>query len=238
MPLAFQATAESHNFAPHEALEAQAGDLVFLAHPASPSGVLLAETLLLEVAARLDAAGAYLLLDEAFIDFVEEASFKSHLARFPRLLILRSFTKFYGIPGCAWAASWVLAAYRQGGGRPGAMVGEHHGPGDGRVCLADRDYMTQTRTLITQEREFLLEGLAALPGLTPFPSTVNYLLVKLDQPSASATELRKQMLHHRIVIRDASNFQGLDQRFFRIAVRGRHENKRLLVALKECLTGY
>ena len=51
VPLAFQATAESHNFAPHEAFEAQAGDLVFLAHPASPSGVLLAETLLLEVAA-------------------------------------------------------------------------------------------------------------------------------------------------------------------------------------------
>ena len=98
--------------------------------------------------------------------------------------------------------------------------------------------MTQTRTLITQERDFLLKGLAALPGLTPFPSTVNYLLVKLDQPSASATELRQQMLHHRIVIRDASNFRGLDQRFFRIAVRGRHENKRLLEGLKECLTGY
>jgi threonine-phosphate decarboxylase len=39
------------------------------------------------------------VLDEAFIDFVEEASLKAHLARFPRLIILRSFTKFFGIPG-------------------------------------------------------------------------------------------------------------------------------------------
>jgi threonine-phosphate decarboxylase len=43
------------------------------------------------------------------------------------------------------------------------------------------------------------------------------------------------MLAHRIVIRDASNFRGLDERFFRIAVSSREENTRLLAALEECL---
>ena len=43
------------------------------------------------------------------------------------------------------------------------------------------------------------------------------------------------MLAHRIVIRDAGNFRGLDERFFRIAVRRRKENERLLKALAECL---
>ena len=50
-------------------------------------------------AARVEEVEAYLLLDEAFVDFVEAASMKHHLGRFPRLLILRSFTKFFGIPG-------------------------------------------------------------------------------------------------------------------------------------------
>jgi threonine-phosphate decarboxylase len=239
VPAAFQATKEAHNFAPSEPFAAQAGDLVFMAHPASPSGVLLDETLFLEVVTRLDGAGAYLLLDEAFIDFVEEASFKSHLRQFPRLLILRSFTKFFGIPGmrlgCLLAAP-VLIARLAAAQEPWSV--NTMAQFMGRACLADRDYMTQTRTLIAQERDFLLKGLAALPGLTPFPSTVNYLLVKLDRPSPSAAELRQQMLHHRIVIRDASNFRGLDKRFFRIAVRSRPENERLLEGLKECLTGY
>jgi threonine-phosphate decarboxylase len=236
VPMAFHATVEAHNFALHEACPAQAGDLVFLAHPASPSGVLLNPELLLEVSTRLDAAGAYLLLDEAFIDFVEEASFKSHLGRFPRLLILRSFTKFFGIPGmrlgCLLAAPDLVT-----------RLAEAQEPWSvntmaqfmGRACLADPDYMAQTRTLIARERQFLYERLAALPGLTPFPSMVNYLLVKLDQPGATAARLQHQMLRQRVVIRDASNFRSLDARFFRIAVRSRQENERLLQALQECL---
>jgi threonine-phosphate decarboxylase len=236
VPVAFQATTEAHNFALHEVFQAQAGDLVFLAHPASPSGVLLDPELFLAVAARLDAAGAYLLLDEAFIDFVEEASFKSHLRRFPRLMILRSFTKFYGIPGMR--LGFLLGAPELVAG----LAGEQE-PWSvntmaqvmGRACLADQDYMAQTRTLIAQERQFLFDRLAALPGLTPFPSAVNYLLVKLNRPGATAASLRERMLAHRIVIRDASNFRGLDERFFRLAVRGRKENARLLTALEECL---
>jgi threonine-phosphate decarboxylase len=236
VPVAFQATSEAHNFTLQKAFVAKAGDLVFLAHPASPSGALLSPELFLKVAAGLDAAGIYLLLDEAFIDFVEEASFKSHLSRFSHLMILRSFTKFFGIPGmrlgCLLAAPELVArcAAAQEPWSVNTMAQVM-----GRACLADGEYIAKTRAVIAQERAFLLDRLAALPGLTPFPSTVNYLLVKLNRPGATAASLREQMLAHRIVIRDASNFRGLDERFFRIAVRGREENERLLKALEECL---
>ncbi|MCL4502733.1 MAG: aminotransferase class I/II-fold pyridoxal phosphate-dependent enzyme, partial [Deltaproteobacteria bacterium] len=72
VPVAFQVTTEAGNFTLSELLDPRDADLVFLAHPSSPSGVLMAPELLLEVAARLDAAGVYLLLDEAFIDFVPQ----------------------------------------------------------------------------------------------------------------------------------------------------------------------
>ena len=214
----------------------QAGDLVFLAHPASPSGVLLDPELFLRVAAGVEAAGAYLLLDEAFVDFVEEASLKMHLGRFPRLMILRSFTKFFGIPGMRLGfllGAPELVAHLSGEQEPWSV--NTMAQAMGRACLADLEYITQTRTLIRREREFLLHRLAALPGLTSFPSVVNYLLVKLTRPGMTAATLREQMLAHRIVIRDASNFRGLDERFFRIAVRGREENERLLQALEQCL---
>jgi threonine-phosphate decarboxylase len=236
VPVAFQATAEAHNFALHETFAAQAGDLVFLAHPASPSGVLIPPELLWEVASRLDAAGAYLVLDEAFVDFVEEASFKASLGRFPRLIILRSFTKFFGIPGmrlgCLFAAPDLVARLAEAQ-EPWSVntMAQHMG----RACLADEHYIAETRALIAREREFLFNRIAALPGLTPFPSMVNYLLVKLSRPGWTAARLQQQMLGHRVVIRDASNFRGLDERFFRIAVRGRKENEQLLKALEENL---
>jgi threonine-phosphate decarboxylase len=236
VPAAFHATGEADDFTLHEVPEPQAGDLVFVAQPASPSGALLAPELFLQVAARVQAAGAWLLLDEAFVDFVEEASFKIHLGQFPGLLILRSFTKFFGIPG-------MRLGFLLGAPELLAQLGEAQEPWSvntmaqcmGRACLADEAYRRETRALIQRERQFLFNGLAGLPGLTPFASAVNYLLVKLTRPGASAARLQRQMLAHRIMIRDASNFRGLDERFFRVAVRNREENTRLLKALAECL---
>jgi threonine-phosphate decarboxylase len=229
---AFKITTEAQNFTLDAPLDPEDAGLVFLAHPSSPSGVLLEPDLLLETAARLDDAGVFLLLDEAFVDFVEEASLKTHLDRFPGLLILRSFTKFFAIPGmrlgylladpefiqrlAAVQEPWSVNTLAQ------AM---------GRACLRDMDYMTRSRALIREEQEYLFKGLASLPGLQPFPSTVNYLLVKLTRPDFTAASLQRAVLSKKIVIRDASNFRGLDARFFRVAVRSREENRRLLEAL-------
>ncbi len=236
VPLAFQVTTEAHNFTLDRPLDPKGADLVFLANPASPSGVLLAPEILVETAARLDAAGVYLLLDEAFIDFVEEASLKTLLDRFPHLLILRSFTKFFGIPGmrlgCLLAAPELihrLAAVQE----PWSV--STLAQAMGRACLQDHDYMARSRALVSQERQHLLAGLKALPGLQPFPSAVNYLLVKINRPDWTAASLQKALLAHKVVIRDASNFRGLDARYFRLAVRRREENQQLLAALRRLL---
>ncbi len=233
---AFHPTAESDNFTLKEVPELQARDLVFVAHPASPSGVLLDPELFLRLAARVEAAGAHLLLDEAFVDFVEQASLKHHLGRFPSLIILRSFTKFFGMPGMR--LGFLLAApelvERLAAAQEPWSVNTM-AQAMGAACLADQEYMSRTRALIARELDFLRSRLAALPGLSPFPSVVNYLLVKLTRPGLTAAALRQRLLPHRIVIRDASNFRGLDERFFRLAVRGREENERLLEALAQCL---
>jgi len=236
VPVEFLVTREAQNFTLDQPPDPRAADLVFLANPASPSGMLLPPERLLATVAALDAAGVYLLLDEAFVDFVEEASFKGHLAQFPRVLILRSFTKFFGIPG-------MRLGYLLGDPELLVRLGENQEPWSvntmaqamGRHCLAEADYLARTRALIGQERDYLLTGLAALPGLKTFPSAVNYLLIKLTQPGWTAAKLQQAMLAHRIVIRDAANFRGLDERFFRIAVRARAENERLLRALQDCL---
>ena len=237
VPVEFQVTAEAQNFTLSAPLNPKGADLVFLANPASPSGALLPPELLLQTAAALEAAGVHLLLDEAFVDFVEEASLKARLAQFPRLLILRSFTKFFAIPGMRLGyllAAPDLIAQLSAVQEPWSV--NTLAQAAGRACLRDLDYMGRSRALIDQERQYLLEGLASLPGLKPFPSAVNYLLVKINRPDWTAAGLQKALLSQKIVIRDASNFRGLDERFFRLAVRRREDNQRLLQGLGHFLT--
>jgi threonine-phosphate decarboxylase len=236
IPLDFKVTVEANNFTLNDSLDPRGAELVFLANPASPSGALLPPSRLLPLVAALNAAGVHTLLDEAFIDFVEEASFKTHLRQFPHLLILRSFTKFFGIPGVRLGyllAAPELVARLAAVQEPWSV--NTLAQALGRACLADLDFMSRSRTLVAQEREYLLRELQALPGLAPFPSAVNYLLVKLTRPGWTAAKLRRALLAHRIIIRDAGNFRGLDERFFRIAVRRREENARLLAALDQVL---
>ncbi len=235
-PVDFQVTTEAQNFTLDRPPDPRGADLVFLANPASPSGALLPPDLLLELATRLDAAGIFLLLDEAFVDFVEEASLKTRLAQFPRVLILRSFTKFFAIPGMR--LGYLLAAPQLINRL--AAVQEPWSVNTlaqamGRACLRDVDYMARSRGLVSREREYFLEGLKSLPWLQPFASAVNYLLVKITRPDFTAAGLRQALFSRKIVIRDASNFRGLDTRFFRVAVRAREENQRLLDALEQCL---
>ncbi len=60
--------------------------------------------------------------------------------------------------------------------------------------------------------------------------------MRLDRPGWTSRRLREGLLPRGIIIRDASNFKGLDERYFRIAVRGPKDNDRLLAALAATLS--
>jgi len=237
-PVVFHPTAEEDSFTLRRPPDLGGADLVFLANPASPSGALLTPGELLPLVEALAASGSYMVLDEAFIDFVEDASLKASLGNFPRLIILRSFTKFFGIPGLR--LGYLMA-------KPGltATLAEAQEPWSvnvvaqavGLACLADQEFMDRSREEVARERDFLLAEMSRLPGLKVFAGKVNYLLAKLTGSGWLASRLRQALLKHRILIRDASNFRSLDERFIRVAVRRREENEQLLRALWACRPG-
>jgi threonine-phosphate decarboxylase len=84
------------------------------------------------------------------------------------------------------------------------------------------------------ERTKLAAGIAALPGLAVYPSSANYLLVRIDS-GPTARDLAARLLAERVLIRDCSSFRGLSDRFFRVAVRGGGDNMRLLELLRKVL---
>lgn len=82
------------------------------------------------------------------------------------------------------------------------------------------------------EKTFLYESLSKIEGLRPFYPSANFILVRIDNDELTSSEIHDLLVKDKIVIRDCSNFVGLSNKYFRVAVKTREDNKRLLSALK------
>jgi threonine-phosphate decarboxylase len=214
-------------------------DLLICCNPGNPTGRLYLPA---EVAALYHSchmAGCFFVLDEAFIDFAEERSAKRLLpAESADWLILRSMTKFFGFPGLrlgyGLAPPPVIARLQRL--LPPWSVGVL-AQAAALAALADSEHCCRTREFVSAERQRLAERLAEIPGLAVFSGAANYLLLRIDA-AMTAAGLQARLLPERILIRNCGNFVGLDERFFRVAVRSRPENDRLLAALAEAMESW
>lgn len=206
-------------------------DLLFLCNPGNPTAKLYSLDEI-ETLYRLSrSSGCFFVLDEAFIDFAEESSGKFLIPASDSGLILRSMTKFFGFPGIRVGYSIASPAVTERLKRflPPWNVGVIP-QAAAQAALADSEHCRRTSALVSKERRHLADSFSALEGIKVFDSVANYLLIRLDS-GLTAAELQKRLLKKRILIRDCSNFEGLDNRFFRVAVRGNIENKKLLQAV-------
>jgi threonine-phosphate decarboxylase len=209
--------------------------LLFLCNPGNPTGRLYGREEVAEILTLCRETGTLLVLDEAFMDFCEEGSAKDLVVASGAGVVLRSMTKFYAMPGLrlGYALAAAPLAERLMALRPPWSVGTLAQVA-GLAALADGGHSARTLDCVAAERTFLMKELAKLPGVWVYPGAANYLLVRLDG-EMTAPLLQELLLSGRVLIRDCANFAGLDERFFRVAVRGRAENARLLAALGDIL---
>jgi len=207
-------------------------EAVFIGRPNNPTGLVCEAAALRELAARHPET--LFVVDEAFGDFVE--GFESLTRERPaNVVVLLSLTKAFAIPGlrlgCAVADVALAARIREL--LPPWSVNTL-AQAVGVAALQDSDYLDRTRLLVREEREALAAQLGALPGLHVYPGEANFLLVRTE---TDAPELAARLLREGIAIRLCTNFEGLDARFFRVAVRTAGENARLCNALRCALGG-
>lgn len=210
---------------------------VFLCNPNNPTGNLIKREEVLGFADRCASKEVFLFADEAFIELSNpEESVAEHAASNDFLVVLRSLTKTFAVPGLrigfAVASSnltgilnslrlpWNLNSIA-------AAVGEY-------LLKKDQNYLARSLELITKEREWLNSKLKAIRGFKPYPSDANFILVDLKEFALSSTELTERMLKHGIIIRECASF-GLENHV-RIAVRKRAENKRLILAFSSAVS--
>lgn len=210
-------------------------DAFYLCNPGNPSGILYPPHLVEQVCELCSAAKTFLVLDEAFMDFCEEASAKHSIIEGGNALILRSMTKFFGIPGLRLGyamANGPLCGRLDALGVPWNV--NTLALAAGTASLQDQEHNQRTILFIDNERRFLSEQLAGFPQLRVYPSRANFQLMEIVG-GMTARELAERLLPELVIIRDCATFSGLTPHFFRIAVRTRAENERLVACLGNIL---
>ena len=227
---------EENGFLP-ERFPDTGAQLLFLCNPNNPTGRIWPRDRLLEWLEACHRRSITAVVDEAYMDFVEEeqrVSAVRWLERFPRLIVLRSMTKSFAVPGLrlGYLAASERIVSELGGIQPPWPV---NGPAAlaGRWLAGQTDYLEESRRSLRVFRRRLWEQLQELPGLRGVPSEANFFLCRLADPAWTAERLSAALAERGILIRTCGDFTGLEKgRFIRIAVRRPEQNERLLRALR------
>jgi L-threonine-O-3-phosphate decarboxylase len=198
-------------------------------NPHNPTGQIWRRETLLSYLSAFE----LVVVDESFMDFLLPTAQQSLIPlidRYPNLVILRSLTKFYSLPGLrlgyciahpdrlrrwqSWRDPWPVNSLAAA-----AAIS----------VLRDTEFQQLSWDWLAPAANRLFTGLSQIDGLQPYPGAANFILVKSER---SCIEIQTQLLkHHHISIRDCMSFPELGDRFFRVAVRTIAENDRLVAAL-------
>ena len=208
--------------------EVEANSLIIFVNPSTPDGRYYEIDVLME---RWKSKNCTILIDESFLEFCGGASATRYLQTNDKLYVLKSQTKFYG-----WAGVRVgivlssrdnIAALREKEPLWKISALDSHFL---ITALADEPFHTRSHALNDEAKTYLKTILDHSPLFEQvFASDANFFLVRLAHMNAK--EFQEKLLPHRIMVRDCSNFDFLDEAYVRIAVKSVSELKRFEGAL-------
>ena len=216
-------------------------DLLVICNPNNPTGQFLSIKELEKILEKCTEVGTKLFVDEAFVEFVEDWGEKSIIKtekNKKNLFVLRAFTKFFAIPGLrlgygiCFDDEFMTKMLEKKEPWSVNNIAELAG----KILLQDREYIEKTNNWIKIEKKYMYKNLKEIEGLKTYKTEINFILVKIKNEylyKVNAQILREKMLEKGILIRDASNFVYLNDNYFRLAVKDRKNNVRVLEALKE-----
>lgn len=207
-------------------------DAVYLCNPNNPTGRTIDQRLMHEILQKCRACGAWLVVDECFQDFLIDAAehtLTDMLYEFPRLILLRAYTKMFAVPGVRFG--WCMTANM-------ALIDALYSAGQpwnvsviAQACAAaaakETVFAHETAKQIHIERMFLTDGLRAR-GTRVFPAQANFILFYSHD-----VMLHQKLESHGILIRNCANYTGLKQGYYRVAVKMRVDTERFLEALDQ-----
>lgn len=206
-------------------------DVLVICNPNNPTGVFTESKELIPVLDKLREINAYLFIDESFIDFTDKTSCISLIDEY-NIFILRSMTKIFAVPGLRLGYGigreaiifklnqikepWTLNSL--------ALKGIP-------VLLEDSKYLKNTQKWYSEEKKFLYNELRNISNIKVIKSETNFFLIKLLRFNSDS--LIEYLLSKKIFVRNCDNFQGLSDKYIRIAVRKREDNIKIISEIRK-----
>lgn len=205
-------------------------DMICLCNPNNPTGKTIDKELLQEVVRICRQKKIWLLLDECFLDFLEDEQDRTYLNDADKesyLFVLRAFTKMYAVPGVRLGygicsdTGLLERMYQTGPPWNVSTLAQ----AAGIAALQEEEFVTKTRTYIKYEKLYLYRELTRL-GIPFWEGAANYIFFRFKEG------LKEKMIPHGILVRDCGNYRNLDATYYRIAVKTRECNEKLIEALE------
>lgn len=231
-----------HGFFPKKVLNkiTQRTKMIFLCNPNNPTGNLIDKESILEILEETDERNIFLFLDETFMDFVNKEkrySLSKMVKKYQNLFILKSFTKSFGLTGLRLGYGIACRELIESLSRNKipwsvnslALVA-------GIAALKDLKFLRKAQRIVRNERIFLIEALKKLKKIEVFPTDANFVLLNIKNTGLKSYEIKEKLLKdYNILIRDCSNFKGLNEYYIRIAIKTHKDNMKIVNAFKEII---
>ncbi|MGL4914010.1 MAG: pyridoxal phosphate-dependent aminotransferase [Romboutsia sp.] len=211
-------------------------DSLFVCNPNNPNGKVKDLNELLNL---MKQNNKLLIVDETFMEFVgeeEKYSLVKHIKTTENLFILKAVTKFFGLPGLRlgygltsnkgiiekiykYKEPWTINSFAD-------TLSNY--------IFEDKDYISESKLFYINERKFMLQELRNIKNIQVYDTDTNFILIKLNDRRSN--EIKVELLNKgKILVRDASNFIGLDESYIRVAIKSHEENKILIKHMKKLL---
>ncbi len=215
-------------------------DLLFICNPNNPTGILYTRKNMKYLADTCRISNTLMIVDEVFMDYVKtpsECTMIMEAIRSSRILVLGSLTKFFAMPG-------LRLGYLIGTKTVLKKIRNYQTPWSvnslaqaaGAEILRDKYFIEKSRRYMSMERLRLYRQLCEIDGITPYLPKANFIFCKIR--GITSIDLCKHCGMEGILIRDCSNFRGLDNRFIRVAVMRREENAKMVNTISRIMQDF
>ncbi len=211
-------------------------DLIVICNPNNPTGTYLTCGQIRDILTHCK--NTYVMIDETYVEFSDKDISAIPLTKeFKNLFVVRGTSKFFACPGLRLGYGVCSSESIR------SDINERKDPWSvnifaevsGQVMFKDKAFIKNTVELISSERKRIFDELIQFKNIYVYDTQANFFLCRILKDDITSTQIFEELIKDKILIRDASDFPYLGNRFLRFCILDKNSNTLLLNSLKKCL---
>ena len=204
-------------------------ELIIICNPNNPTGFTFSKN---DIEKILKSTNAFVMVDETYIEFtdIDLYSSTSLVDKYSNLFVIRGTSKFFSTPGIRLGYGLISNEFIKEKINSNLDLWNINifASTMGEIMFSDKDFIENTTNIILNQRDYMSNQLKTLKELKVYNTQGNFILCEIISKDLTANQLREKLIPKKIIIRDCSSFEGLDEYFFRVCILKPEQNQLLI----------